>query len=242
MIVRRINNSPSELYHHGILGMKWGVRRYQNKDGSLTSEGRIRYLTDKERQGLKKDSLTKGVDSTDVNEAVKEYKETGKDLLNIHGNDTERKDKAADTGLKALQDLGQYDIGMTGNYYTEDEDVKKSVKDWFLYDDQTFGMAEVADLANQGKSAKEIQNIVEKVQSVRENKQAAVMDYIDKIAETNLSQYELTWSDKNYIEELIFKIDAGFENAMFDIDEGSYRLTPSYIEACVKVATRGKKK
>lgn len=31
-----------ELYHHGILGMKWGIRRYQNKDGSLTSAGRLR--------------------------------------------------------------------------------------------------------------------------------------------------------------------------------------------------------
>lgn len=33
----------SELYHHGILGQKWGIRRYQNQDGSLTPEGRIRY-------------------------------------------------------------------------------------------------------------------------------------------------------------------------------------------------------
>ena len=32
-----------ELYHHGILGQKWGIRRYQNADGSLTDEGRKRY-------------------------------------------------------------------------------------------------------------------------------------------------------------------------------------------------------
>lgn len=32
-----------ELYHHGIKGQKWGVRRYQNSDGSLTAAGQKRY-------------------------------------------------------------------------------------------------------------------------------------------------------------------------------------------------------
>lgn len=34
---------PNELYHHGIKGQKWGRRRYQNPDGSLTPAGKKRY-------------------------------------------------------------------------------------------------------------------------------------------------------------------------------------------------------
>lgn len=38
--------SSNELYHHGIKGMKWGRRRFQNSDGSLTAAGRKRYTDD----------------------------------------------------------------------------------------------------------------------------------------------------------------------------------------------------
>ena len=41
MPVYRANSN--ELYHHGIKGQKWGVRRFQNKNGSLTAAGKKRY-------------------------------------------------------------------------------------------------------------------------------------------------------------------------------------------------------
>ena len=48
-----------ELYHHGIKGQRWGVRRFQNEDGSLTAAGKARY---------------------DVKEARRAYKQARKDL------------------------------------------------------------------------------------------------------------------------------------------------------------------
>lgn len=40
------------LAHHGILGQKWGIRRYQNENGSLTKEGKQRYREEKYNQYL----------------------------------------------------------------------------------------------------------------------------------------------------------------------------------------------
>ena len=46
-----------ELYHYGIPGQKWGVRRFENPDGTLTDAGKARYNTNKEYK--------KSIDMTD---------------------------------------------------------------------------------------------------------------------------------------------------------------------------------
>ena len=57
----------NELQHFGIKGMKWGVRRYQNKDGSLTPAGKKRYdESDEEREKKEKSKKTKAKVATAV--------------------------------------------------------------------------------------------------------------------------------------------------------------------------------
>ena len=67
----------SDLRHHGIKGQKWGVRRFQNADGSLTASGRKRYGTDDLKDTLDKvnkaDSLIKTAKKYQADKDHKEY-------------------------------------------------------------------------------------------------------------------------------------------------------------------------
>ena len=64
------------LKHYGVLGMKWGVRRYQNKDGSLTPKGKAKAQKKQEKKDFKEDvkAYTKSKDS--LKPSLEYHKET----------------------------------------------------------------------------------------------------------------------------------------------------------------------
>ena len=73
--------NQNELYHHGIKGMRWGVRRFQNKDGTLTSAGKKRYdkdgnpkknLIQKHKDNLVQKYIEKGYSQSAAETAAKQ--------------------------------------------------------------------------------------------------------------------------------------------------------------------------
>lgn len=120
---------PGEyICHHGVKGQKWGVRHEREKTHNTTSKT--------EENFLKKYSYLQKLNMIDENSYWDEYKKNPKGFKW-----TGRLKAAADTGLKAAAKCGW-----------DAFDAKKGITDddrfWFVCEDQTIGLATIADLVN----------------------------------------------------------------------------------------------
>ena len=88
----------NQLYHWGIKGMKWGVRRYQNKDGTLTAAGQKRYERDQRENKSKKKGEKVG--EADPNRWVKEDLTRSRKLADETSQMSSKMKSAVDNSLK----------------------------------------------------------------------------------------------------------------------------------------------
>lgn len=80
-----MDDSTTYLAHHGIPGQKWGVRRYQNKDGSLTAEGRKRRGLGEARNSMRERFAKKRQEKAVKNaKTAEQEKEELKEYLRKH--------------------------------------------------------------------------------------------------------------------------------------------------------------
>ena len=96
-------NGYYELYHHGILGQKWGVRRYQNPDGSLTAEGKLRYKIDPKTGKYKKLNYREQKRARAKYEAEKKAEAAKKNKSPREKKITELTDKQLDKYINRMQ-------------------------------------------------------------------------------------------------------------------------------------------
>lgn len=115
------DSNTNYLAHYGILGMQWGVRRYQNADGSLTSAGRKRYGEGPSKKGGSiKEKIGSRIEYTKKKRAAKAY---SRKMSTVKGSVDEALNRMTDKRI--AKETARYKAA--NDYLKAKEDLKKTI-------------------------------------------------------------------------------------------------------------------
>ena len=111
------NDYRNYLEHHGILGMRWGVRRYQNSDGSLTTAGKKHYSSEEKATRIQKNNqsdlaktYSRTKNSGNPYTVSKEFEEKAKNLIKeSYAKNKKSLDDAMDKYIEAVNQSDKYE-------------------------------------------------------------------------------------------------------------------------------------
>jgi len=185
-----------ELYHHGIKGQRWGVRRYQNEDGSLTTLGKMRYGASEAKKVLS--SKIKNFNETRaLNYKRKHLNKMTQDELN-----TELKRQQTMSAIseeKRRQKFAKRDTERARKIVSDilESGAKTISSKMFntlaskIFDKKDPAVRGLADvLTDEGATIQEIRNAKEKYETaIKFNREKAYNEYVQKFNEDFMKEY-----------------------------------------------------
>ena len=211
----------NELYHHGIKGQKWGIRRYQNPDGTLTPAGRARYglnkIDDKDYSSysLKKRSKMLGEEAKKIGRRINYNSgEIAQDLAAQREYEDKKKwssnkDFKADVKKEALKYAKM--IEANEDYDARDEQQEKSIKALTKKYPQAEELLSGLALHEHIGSLEDVKNIFsEHIETVEYN-DGEMPIYISWLDHVLNNDFYYEPNDKDYEQEALLNIAANAE-------------------------------
>lgn len=109
--------SGDTLTHFGIKGMKWGIRRYQNKDGSLTPAGKERYSADRDLKSLSDQELRDRISRLELEKRYKSLTASDTDVKRTNRGKEFITSVLESSGRNIATQLATYAMGTAVNKY-----------------------------------------------------------------------------------------------------------------------------